>query len=237
MHASPLNALVGGIAAAASAIVSVYLFAVRPCHLRWGATAAEMAQPMPGDEVVECPTYVSTRAVTIAATPAQVWPWLVQIGQGRGGMYSYQWIENLMDLRMRNADRIVLDLQQLAVGDAIPLAPGGAGPRVTALEPDRSLLLDFEGNWSWAFLLKPLDAGRSRLIVRNRWSTRGAGLGTRLLFLLVIDFGAFVMERKMLLGIKQRAEVGACRSAGQAAPGRDGLSMPHRRRAPVGAAA
>jgi hypothetical protein len=234
MNNHSFTRLAGGFAAVASAVIPSYVFAIRPWHLHWGATRGETLLPMPGDDIVQQPTYLSTRAVTIAATPEEVWPWLVQLGQGRGGMYSYEWIENLMGLRIRNADQIIVDFQQLAIGDTIPLAPAGAGPRVKGIEPDRSLLLDFEGNWTWAFLLEPLDARQSRLIVRNRWSTRAAGLGTKLLFLLLLDFGAFVMERKMLLGIKQRAEAFARRNAAQAVGLRAAQSIRRTRRVPAG---
>lgn len=183
-----------------------YRLTLRPWQLRWGAMPEEVHAAMPGDDVVEQPTYISTRAITIVARPVEVWQWLVQLGQGRGGMYSYTWIENLGGLKMENAAQILPEYQHLTPGDVIPLAPNGSGPRVRSIEPNRALVLEFEGGWTWTFLLVPLDARRTRLVIRNRWSTAGMNLAAKLFFLLVLDFGDFVMERKMMLGIKQRAE-------------------------------
>lgn len=198
---------IGSLASLAGfASFGAYWLAVRPWQLKWGAIVEEVQAAMPGDDLVKNPTYISTRAITIDACPEEIWPWLVQLGQGRGGMYSYTWIENMGGLKMENAAQILPEYQHLAPGDVIPLAPNGAGPRVQSIEPNRALVLEFDGGWTWAFLLVPLDARHTRLVVRNRWSTAGMNLAARLFFLLVLDFGDFVMERKMMLGIKQRAE-------------------------------
>jgi hypothetical protein len=188
-----------------AALLAGYLRLLRPWHLRWGASAEEVAMPLTGDELVAAPTLVSTRAVTIAARPGAVWPWLVQIGQGRGGFYTYDWIENLIGLDIHSAERVLREHQQLAVGDTVSLGADGVGLVVEAIAPERHLVLrELEGNWSWAFVLEPEGAGR-RLIVRDRWTVAEGGLAFRAVMAL-IDPASFVMERGMLLGIKRRAE-------------------------------
>ena len=194
--------------------VVLYRRSVRPWHLRWGASDEETSAFYPGDELVPQATLVSTRAVTIDAAPEDVWPWLVQLGQGRGGFYTYDRLENLFRLDIHSVDRIVPELQQLEVGDVVALAPSGAGLVVAAVEEGRTLVLVHpEGGWTWAFVVEPCDSGRARLVARNRWTTAGASLGFRVA-LAVIEPGSFVMERGMLLGIKRRAETAA---AGQSA--------------------
>lgn len=199
------RALLSALASMAAAMVGIYALLVRPWHLRWGATDAEVARAMPGDDMVERPTYVATRAITVGAPPEAIWPWLVQMGQGRGGMYSYEWIENrLMGLSIHNADRILPEFQHLQVGDTIPFGPSGVGPKVLAIDPNRSLLLGFDKGWSWVFALYPQGDGTTRLVVRNRWTTRGLGIGPKISF-LALDFGDVIMEQKMLRGSAARA--------------------------------
>jgi hypothetical protein len=193
------------LTAAATAILLVYRLLLRPWHLRWGTSDAEARGAMPGDELIADPTLVSTRAVTIDVPPERVWPWLVQLGQGRGGFYSYDWIENLIGLQIHSAERILPEHQRLERGDRIALAADGWGLDVERLEPERMLVLrEPTGGLTWAFKLDPRNE-RTRLLARNRWTTAGAPLSFRLLKAL-IDPAAFVMERRMLLGIKQRAE-------------------------------
>ena len=127
------------------------------------------------------------------------------MGVGRGGAYTYDWIENLLGLDMHSADRIVPELQHLEVGEVLPMQGEGTGMRVEILDPDRVFALRSEdGRWVWAFVLRASD-GRTRLISRNRISLEGAPLGLKL-GMVVMEPGSLVMERKMLLGIKQRAE-------------------------------
>lgn len=135
----------GGAAAAAAA----YAFVLRPWHLRWGATREEVAARLPGDELASGRALDCTHAVTIHAPAAEVWPWLVQLGQGRGGFYSYTWLENLVGCRMENADRIHPEFQELEEGAPIYLHPKAPPLRVTHLEPGRALVL----GTSWAFVL------------------------------------------------------------------------------------
>jgi hypothetical protein len=208
MNAAPPRCTASLPIAATAALAAswlLYYLGLRPWQLRWGAGAAELAAAMPGDELIVEPTLVSTRAVTIAAEPRDVWPWLVQLGQGRGGFYSYDWIENLIGLEIHSADRILPEHQSLEVGDRVALAPDGSGLDVERVEPDRLLVLrEPNGGWSWAFELKP-EGGGTRLVARNRWTTAGAPLSFRL-YMALIDPAAFIMERRMLLGLKARAE-------------------------------
>jgi hypothetical protein len=190
---------VGAGLAAAAFVVS------RPRLRRWGASEDEARGRLPGDELVGDATYVSTRAVTIDAPPASVWQWLVQIGQGRGGMYSYDRLERAFGLDMESADRIVPELQQVEAGDHISLGKG-AYLAVHAVDPERSLvLLHPDGDWSWVFALQAPSGGQARLLARNRWTTVRAAPAERAWLKLAETIG-FVMERKMLHGIKARAE-------------------------------
>jgi hypothetical protein len=192
----------------------------RRWYNRWGATPAEIAGAMPGDELVPFPKLISTRAVTIGAPPTEVWPWLAQIGQGRGGFYSFDSLENLLRCDIHSADRIVPELQQLHEGDLILLAPaaGAPGYRVAAVEPPQVLVLagadpktravqpvpaspdEMASTWQW--MLRPANGGRhTRLVARQRYSYPRR---QSVLWHLVepVDF---VMERQMLGGIKARA--------------------------------
>src|SRR5499427_8295475 len=153
-----------GLAAAVAALSYPTLFR-RPC-LTWGATPEEAARELPGDDLLADPHIISTRAITIDAPPSAVWPWLVQMGSGRGGVYTYDWIENLFGLGMRSADAILPQFQDLKQGDALPLGPGRPLMRVEVFEPERALGVRFEdGNWVWIFALLP-DGGRTRMVSR-----------------------------------------------------------------------
>lgn len=183
----------------------VYALAVRPWLVRWGASDDEVRRPLPGDDVVPEPAAQSTRAVTIHAPAAEVWKWLVQIGQGRAGFYSYDWLENLAGIDIHSADRIEPAWQSLAEGDFVRAAPGqripDAGWTVAALEPERALVLR---GWG-AFVLDPIDDHTTRLIARSRMPGRPALLAA-LRNAMTWELPHFIMERKMLLGIKERAE-------------------------------
>ena len=195
----------GTVLAASGGVIAYPLFFRRWC-LTWGARPGEVSMKLPGDELLTEPGIVSTRAVWVDAPVSSIWPWLVQMGPGRAGVYTYDWIENLFGLGMHSADEILPQYQDLQVGDAQRLGKRGPLLRVAVLEPERSLVLrSDDGNWVWAFSLVPEDAG-TRLISRNRIATPGAPLPVRLFNLLVMEPGSLIMERKMLLGIKQRAE-------------------------------
>jgi hypothetical protein len=174
--------------------------------LRWGATDDEASRALAGDELLPEPAILTTRAVRVAAPPGAIWPWLVQLGPGRGGAYTYDWIENLLGLGMHSADRILPQFQGLKIGDAQRLGNRGPVLRVAILDRERSLVFrSDDGNWVWAFFLAP-DGNGTRLISRNRIATPGASRLTRMLSTYVMEPGSLVMERKMLLGIKERAE-------------------------------
>jgi hypothetical protein len=183
-----------------------YLRYVRPRVLDWGATAYEATQRLPGDEVLADAALQTTRAVTVDASPAQVWPWLVQMGpRPRAGAYTYDWIERRLGIDIANSDRILPEFQHLEVGDRFLLNDKGNGLVVRAVEPERALVLQWQPQRStWAFVLQPNDTGGTRLLSRNRLP------GKKPLFwlgmVLGMEVGSLIMERKMLLGIKRRAE-------------------------------
>lgn len=135
------------LALTAAAGAGLYALAVRPWHLRWGATDEELETLFPGQQEDPDETVTATHAVTIHAPIQEVWGWLVQIGQDRGGFYSYQWLENLMGCGLRNADRIVPEWQDLQVGDSVRLHPKAAPLPVTHVEPGRALIL--AGGWGF----------------------------------------------------------------------------------------
>ena len=175
-----------------------YAFAIRPWHLRWGATDEEVEKLLPGDELVPDPGIESTRAITVNAPVEEVWAWLAQVGQDRGGFYSYEWLENLAGARMRNADRIHLEWQHREVGETVFLHPA-TGPKVASFEPGRAMVLE---GWG-AFVVEPIDERSTRVILRSRTPKR---LGMLLYYLLTIEIPHFIMERRMLKGLKERAE-------------------------------
>ena len=201
-------------AALAAGLVAAYRTMVRPRALRWGATQDEVARPMPGDPIVRKADFVATRAITIDVAPGQVWPWLVQIGSGRAGWYSYDRVDNA---GRPSATAIIPELQHLQAGDLVPMVAGkDVGVWVKELEPGRRMLWwDRNGEYTWEWLLEP-EGGRTRLI--NRVRVTRHPWTRRMLYELVAANGDIVMMRKMLRGIKKRAER---LTAGQPAPATD----------------
>lgn len=200
----------GGAVRVAAALATPFLQRRR---VRWGSTDAEVLRPLPGDDLVPHPRWSSTRAVTIAAPREAVWPWVAQIGQGRGGLYSYEILENLAGCRIRNADAILPEHQRPAPGEPIRLHPKAPPIPVYEVVPGRTLLLhgpatrpDADPAVTWVFHLEDRVDGGTRLLVRYRitWpATPG----------LALAFGPWptgavhhVMERRMLLGIRERVE-------------------------------
>ena len=178
-----------------------YLRIRRPI-LTWGATEAEAAGPLPGDELLPAADGVSTRAVDIDAPPDDVWPWLAQMGPSpRGGAYTYDWIENLLGLNMHNVDRVLPEFQNPQPGDTIDL--GSNRMRLELVEPRRALAWrSDDGNWLWTFVL--LDRGETtRLISRNRF--RLPSLVARI-GMLPMEPASLVMERRMLREVKRLSE-------------------------------
>lgn len=178
-----------------------------PWMNRWGATQAEIDAAFPGDELVPEPASVVNRAVTIQASPEHIYPWIVQLGAGKGGMYSYTWLETyLLNCPLVNADRIHPEWQDLKVGDQVKMCPEEPAPppyTVALIEPDRAVVMGHQedGKWVnlWQFVLEPQHDGSTRLILRTRTMMTGG-------FWTLIHPGVFIMERGMLLGIKERAE-------------------------------
>jgi hypothetical protein len=194
---------------------AAYSFLIRPWHLTWGATNAEISAVQPGDEYIPQPAGdVITRAITIHASPAEIWPWLVQIGADKAGLYSYTALERLIFCPQTNADRIHPEWQGLQVGDLVKLCPKVPGPppyHVVAIQPERALILGQPAlseqdkalgvDWmnTWSMVLEPVDASTTRLIQRSR---NAADFG----WMKLIEPGEFIMERGMLRGIQARAE-------------------------------
>jgi hypothetical protein len=191
-----------GVAAAAVGAAFLYWKFVREPILRWGATAEEAAARLPGDELLEDADGVATRAITIDAPRSAVWPWIAQMGPSpRGGAYTYDWIENLLGLNMHSADRVLPDYQHPQVGDGFGYGPNKMSFKL--VEPEHVLATQSaDGNWVWTFVLEEED-GSTRLISRNRF--RLPTLKDKIA-MIPMEPGSLIIERKMLLGIKQRAE-------------------------------
>lgn len=190
--------IVGGVG-----LLAAYLLWIRPWQLRWGATDAEVASPMPGDDIVIRPNFNATRGVTVKAKPVDIWPWLLQLGSKRAGFYSYDWIDNAGS---PSSDRILPEFQQISQGDFIPMTPDGKqGMWVKDFKTHEYILWwDQKGHSTWLWQLAPLDDQSTRLITRLRvqydWTPPWV------FYYLLQDVGDIVMLRKCLLGIKRRAE-------------------------------
>jgi hypothetical protein len=185
--------------------------ALRRWQLRWRATEAEITEPFAGDELVAAPDLTATRAITIHAGVEDVWPWIVQLGQGRGGFYSYDSLENLIGCDIHSALQINPDWQHLEVGDTVRLAPELA-LTVAVAKPPRTLVLQggvMPGatvapyNFTWTFDLSPVSASTTRLVVRERYAYTRWWAGLMVEPLSVVSF---LMSRRMLHGIRDRAE-------------------------------
>jgi hypothetical protein len=211
-------ATIGGAAAA-------YILLARPRHLRWGTTDQDSDELLPGDDLIQSPNLAATRAVTVRASADQVWPWIAQLGQGRGGFYSYDSLENLVGCDIHSGDRIVPEWQDIGVGDEVKLHPEVA-LAVAALEPGRSLVLRGGvpmGNtpppydFTWAFVLRERPDRTTRLLVRERYAytRRWAPLVVE-----PVEAVSFVMSQKMLRGIRDRAERTARRPLESPTPNR-----------------
>ena len=203
-----------GLGAAGAVAAIAYQRVIRPWHMRWGATTAEAEQSLPGDELVANPKQISTRSITIQTPAAQVWPWLVQLGQGQGGFYTYDWLENLVGCIIHSADQVLPEYQQIAVGDRVRLGPEGYPfYTVARVEAGRALILradapegeDVPIDESWLFYLAEIAPEQTRLIVRNRRDYEPT-LSNFMMWRVIIEPLHFIMEHRMLWGIKERAE-------------------------------
>ncbi len=191
----------GGVAV----LVGVYLLAIRPWHLRWGATDEEVGRPMAGDEINPNPSFSGTRAVTVRARPEHIWPWLVQMGYRRAGFYSYDRLDND---GIASADSVMPEYQDLKVGDSIPMS-ADSDAEVVEIDVGRSMLWVFrvEGQWenaTWAWGLYEAGSGHTRLVSRLRITYKWGR--PSIVPMLFVDAVELVMMRKCLLGIRDRAE-------------------------------
>jgi hypothetical protein len=186
---------------------ALYWFPIRRWMGRWGTTPSDLSRVMAGDGLIADPTYSGTMAVIVNARPEDIWPWLVQMGYQRGGLYSYDWLDRLFGFLDRpSATCILPEFQHLAVGDEIPLGRGPGWP-VAVMEARRALVLDMRNmggiDWVWQFGLYPIDEKRTRLVSRSRVRSRTVWAW---LLTSAIEPAGFIMTRRMLLGLKQRAE-------------------------------
>lgn len=207
---------------AATGLFSVLYYGfIRRWMLLWGSTPDEWEQVLPGDELILAPRTGSTRAVTIRAPIEAVWPWIAQMGQGRGGLYSYDWLENLFGCDIHSSNRVIPELQHVAVGDTVRLVKEGypvdLAFRVAWVHPPRALVLAPPGSHddtfasgmaysTWAFVLQRVDGGHTRLISRWRTDFRPTPMGYFWWQFGPLEVVNFVMERKMLKGLRARAE-------------------------------
>jgi hypothetical protein len=198
----------------------IYAVKIRPWFLTWGASQEEIAGTFPGDDIVPHPRCTSTRAISISADPEAVWPWLAQLGQGRGGLYSYEWLENLFGCDIHNVDRVVPELQAIHAGDRVRLVPEDFKIdlvfEVAIASPNEALVLKGVGTAeealaegfaypSWAFVIECAERGRTKLIARWRSDFTPTPSGY-FWWKYGIEPVHFLMERRMLKGIKLRAE-------------------------------
>ena len=204
-----------------SVMVATFFAFVRPWYLNWGTTEDERYMSLPGDEIIANAQSQQTRAITISAPVDLIWPWIAQLGQDRGGFYSYDLLENLVGCEMPTIDVLQGDKQSWQLGDKLWMYPkdkaGGAGfATLRTYLPRRALGfaarsfgsgLDNPEDGSWSMVLEPITAGRTRFLIRGR--------GAQGLSLLGVSFDRsifepihFVMERRMMVGIKQLAETG-----------------------------
>jgi len=180
-------------------------------YLRWGATDEEVSMSLPGDELAADADIRATRAITVGAAPDLVWPWIAQLGQGRGGFYTYDVLENLVGCDIHSADQIHSEWQPISTGDEFRLHPE-VGLLVAIVEPGRALVVrggipmgrvpppyDF----TWAFVVRDLPGGTTRLVVRERY---GYTRWWSALLVEPVQLVSFIMSRGMLRGIRQRAE-------------------------------
>ncbi len=196
--------MIAGAGLAGAALAAAYPLFWRARCRTWGATPDEAERPLPGDELLPGAQIITTRAIGIEAPAESVWPWLVQMGSGRAGAYTYDWIENLFGLDMHSANVILPQFQDLKEGDELPMGKSQV-VRVARLDPGHVLAFQVGGTWVWTFALFPGDGG-TRLISRNLIRLPGSPAPVRAAWSLLMEPGSLVMERRMRLGIKERAE-------------------------------
>jgi len=185
------------------AVGITYFIYYRPWQLRWGATEVELKQSLPGDDIVDNPSFNATRVVTIEARSQDIYPWIVQMGIKRAGWYSYDLLDNL---GKKSAMEILDEYQNIQIGDLIPMSPDGKnGIWVKDFEKNHWMLWwDKKGDTSWVWMINPIDNNTCRLITRVRVKYRWFSVSV--IFNLIIEFFDMPMMRKCMIGIKQRAE-------------------------------
>jgi hypothetical protein len=185
----------------------------RRWHLQWGATASEIIEPLPGDALMSQAQYRSTRAISIEAAPGAVWPWLVQVGCGRAGFYSNDLLDNLA---RTSATTILPALQNLHIGQWVPMSPSATPTERTALKVHsytvNESLLWTKPDSTWVWQLRPTANGGTRLVTRIHAVYDWKHPLMAFVGVLLMEFGDFAMLRRMLRGIKQRAESTAVHS-------------------------
>ncbi|MCC7163742.1 MAG: hypothetical protein IT331_14705 [Anaerolineae bacterium] len=211
--------VIGGAAAAIGAVIAAYPRMIRPRLMRWGATRQEVLRLLPGDNLVVTPRVNSTRAITISAPAAQVWQWIVQIGQYRGGLYVREWLESLFGADIHNAERIIPEFQNIRPGDYVLLYPNNPGYAIAGMQAPQYLVLQTvntntgeftrsvaqdELHGTLTFFLEPRLDNTTRLILRTRLDYEPGHLARAAWSM--VEPVTFVMERQMLRGIKARAE-------------------------------
>jgi hypothetical protein len=207
------------LALLAAVVVGMYLIystIIAPWYITWGATPAEVTATLPGDELAPHATRISTRAITIRRSPEVIWPWIVQMGQNRAGLYSYEGLENLVGSQIYNAGYIAPDWQAVQAGDRVTLGPWASLPYyiVERMEPPVALVwrsrepATGEPGETWQFYLQAQGTDATRLIVRHRGGPDTSGAAA---VASIVDPIGFVMERRTMLGIQERTE-GATRS-------------------------
>jgi hypothetical protein len=182
-------------------IISVYWIFIRPVHISWGATAAEQQMKMPADELISSNRVVSTRAINIHAAKENIWPWIAQTGQNRGGFNSYYWLENLFAAKMYNADSIVPEWQNPQPGDTVYYGEGEGYELISFVKRNEYYSLG-----GWTLYLDSIDADKTRLIVRYPSMEVKQSNFAKVYYYVLFEPLHFIMESGMMMGIKQRAE-------------------------------
>lgn len=214
------------ICGASLMFVLIILPCLRSKLRRWGSTEEELSRELPGDDLIDNINGGITHAITIKAAPTDVWPWIVQLGQNKGGFYSYELLENIAGCKIRNADTIIPEFQDMAVGDKVMMHPTMAPLIVIAIDPGKSFTTRLRYNvenyetidpseplppkyhdGTWLFYLEEIPEGGTRLITRVTHIWNQSKMNTFLFGLMGII--EVVMDRKMLKGIRKRAEAAA----------------------------
>jgi hypothetical protein len=195
------------VIAALLALAALDRMVGRPWRAHWGASPSEIVSPMPGDTLVMDPDEITTRAITIRARPDQVWPWLAQMGRGRGGLYSYDWLDRVFGVLDRpSAQSVLPQFQGLASGDTIPVGGGAAWP-VALAKAGEVLLIHVEergAHVTWVFTLRAQNTSETRLVTRVRAHLPDAW--SKPIVTTMLDHAEFLMVRRQLLNLRERAE-------------------------------